>query len=288
MLEIKNMSKSFDDNVIIDNFNVCFETGKIYGILGTNGAGKSTFLRTISGIYKPTKGEVKLDGEDVFCNELPKSEIIYIPDENVYFPEKSIDSSIKFFSNIYGEYDKGLYEELKKLFGLDTKKDVKSFSKGMKKQALLMIHLVFKPKYVIFDETFDGLDPFIRVKLKEFLIGLVEELGICLIVSTHNISDIENLIDELIIINNKTLVLENPNEDKYLKAQLAFSNEVKIDELKLNILSNKSFGSVSTIVVKNTREELDEAIKPLNPLVYDVYQLTKEEIFIQEVEGLNE
>ncbi len=288
MLEAKKMSKYFDDRIILDNFNISFQSGKIYGLLGTNGAGKSTFLRTLSGIYEPTDGSVLLDNEIIFDNEIAKSKIIYIPDENVYFPEKSVDESIEFFSNIYGEYDKELYEKLKLLFNLDTKRDVKSFSKGMKKQALLMMHLVFKPEYIVFDETFDGLDPFIRIKLKEFLIELVEETGICLIISTHNIADIENLVDELIIINNKTLVLDNIEEEKYLKTQLAFSDDVDVYNLGLNIVNFKRFGSVYTLIVKNSREELDSMILARNPLVYDVYKLTKEELFIQEVEGENE
>ncbi len=286
MIEVKNMSKSFDSRTIIKDFNLTFDEGKIYGILGTNGAGKSTLLRTIAGIYKADSGTLLLDGSEIYENINAKSQIFYIPDENTFFPEKTIDKCIEFYKLVYKNFNTEIFEKLKELFKLETNRDIKSFSKGMKKQALLILSLSFLPKYLILDETFDGLDPLIRVKVKKFLIELVDEYGICLIISTHNITDIENLVEELIIINNQTVIVNDLTTDKYLKVQVAFPENFDINLLDLNVKSASALGSVHTIIVSNTNEEIQKVINPLNPLIFDVYPLTKEELFMLEVEGL--
>ncbi len=286
MLKVTNLCKSFETDDILSDFNLTFEQGKIYGLLGTNGAGKSTFLRTISGIYNASKGEVTLNGENIYENVQAKNSIFYIPDENTFLPEKTITKNINFYKSLYNSFDNNVFEKLKEVFKLDLNKDIKSFSKGMKKQALLMISLCFTPNYIILDETFDGLDPLIRIKVKKLLIELVESKNLCIIISTHNISDIENLIDELIIINNKELILNDLSTETYLKVQLAFSNEVDIHNLGLTIKTYSKLGSVHTLICKNTEEEIKNAINPLNPLVFDIYPLSKEELFITEVEGL--
>ncbi len=286
MLEIKNLSKSFDDENILSNFNLIFEKGKIYGLLGTNGAGKSTFLRTISGIYNANSGVVTLDGANIYENIVAKGKIFYIPDENSFLPEKTIQKNINFYKSFYNTYDEQIFEKLQEVFKLDINRDIKTFSKGMKKQALFMVSLCFTPEYIILDETFDGLDPLIRVKVKKLLIELVEEKNFCIIISTHNISDIENLVDELIIINNNEVIVNNLSTEIYLKLQLAFSKEVDINNLGLEIVNSKKLGSVITIICKNSEEEIKEVINPLNPLVFDIYHLTKEELFLTEVEGI--
>lgn len=286
MIEVINLSKSFDDKLVIDNLNLVFEKNKIYGILGINGAGKSTLLRTISAIYKADKGNVTMDNEEIFENISKKSKIFYIPDENVHFPEKNIEKCIAFYKNFYNSFDEELFNRLKEVYNINTKSDIKSFSKGMKKQAQLIISISFSPEYLILDETFDGLDPLIRTKTKKLLIDLVDEKGMCLIISTHNVSDIENLIDQLVIINNKNVIINNLDSNKFLKIQLVLQNEIDINTFGLNIKSHSQLGRVHTIIVENTNEEVDKIILPYIPVVYDIHALTKEEIFMAEVEGL--
>lgn len=288
MLEVKNLYKSFDDNLILENISLNFETSKIYGILGINGAGKSTILRTLSGIYIGDKGCVTLDNEDVYENIKAKSEIFYLPDENTYLPCETIDSNIKYYKTIYNTFDNDLYESLNDLFKLDTKKSLKSFSKGMKKQAQLMITLSFVPRYLILDETFDGLDPLIRIKIKKYLIDIVEEKNICIIISTHNISDIENLIDFLVIVNNKKVEVSNVfdgENEKYFKAQLCFKGDFDINDIKLNFKEKNKIGSIHTIIFENSKEEIEREINKHNPIVFDITNVTKEEFFMLEVEG---
>ncbi len=288
MIKVSNLTKSFDSNLILENINIAFEKSKIYGLLGTNGAGKSTLLRTISGIYKPNVGEVTLDDKNVFENTTAKREIFYIPDENIFLPRKTIDSNVSYYKTIYKNFDQNVFDKLQELFNLDIKKDIRRFSKGMKKQAILLISLSFTPKYIILDETFDGLDPLIRLKVKKFLIALVEEKELCIIVSTHSISDIEHLADEIIIVNNKSILYKKTQEnenDRFLKVQICFKEETDLQSLNLNIKKATTIGSINTIVFENTYEEIEKVITPLEPIIFEVCNLTLEEIFTYEVEG---
>ncbi len=289
MLRAENLTKKFSNVKILDNINIEFAPAKIYGILGTNGAGKSTLLRTLSGIYKSDGGKATLNNSDVYENIDAKSQIFYIPDEEAFFPKHNITECIKFYKTLYSTFDIEIYNSLHALFKLDEKRDIKSFSKGMKKQALLLITLSFVPKYIILDETFDGLDPLIRVKVKKFLIELVEDKDICLIVSTHNISDIESLVDTLIIVNeNKVLINDSFDDEdqKYYKVGVCFKNEFDVNTLGLNVKDIKTLGSIYTIIFENEKSEIEKAIRQLNPIVFDIVPLTKEELFMLEVEGL--
>ncbi len=289
MIKIQNLTKNFSNIKILDDISLEFEPSKIYGILGTNGAGKSTLLRTIAGIYKADKGMVLLNNRNVFENIDAKSEIFYIPDEEAYFPKNNISDCIKYYKVLYKSFDNEVYNTLQDLFKLDQNRDIKSFSKGMKKQALLLITLSFVPKYIILDETFDGLDPLIRMKVKKQLIDLVEEKQICLIVSTHNISDIENLVDTLIIVNkNKVLINDNfdDKDQKYYKVGVCFKENFDVNTLPLQIKDVKTLGSIYTIIFENKKEDIEKEINSLNPIVFDIVPLTKEELFMLEVEGL--
>lgn len=288
MLEVKNLYKNFDDNSILESINLSFEEKKIYGILGTNGAGKSTLLRTIAGIYKPNDGRIVLNGNDVFENIDAKAQIFYIPDENIYLPRRNIVKCLAFYKSIYNSFDQEIFDSLQELFNLNLEKDIKSFSKGQKKQAILLLTLSFNPSYVILDETFDGLDPLVRIKVKKYLIELAESKNICLIVSTHSIGDIENLADEIIVINDKTVSFKKNQQkesNKFLKVQLCFNDDVDLNELPLSIKKSTTVGSVTTVIFENSIEEITDIIKPLNPLVFDISPLTLEEIFMFEVEG---
>ncbi len=288
MIKVSNLSKSFDNKIILENINITFLKSKIYGLLGTNGAGKSTLLRTMSGIYKADKGTVTLENTNIFENTDAKSKILYIPDENIFLPRKSITANINYYKCFYKNFDQKIYDDLKNIFKLDVNKNINTFSKGMKKQAILLISLSLNPSYIILDETFDGLDPLIRVKIKKYLLALVEEKGLCIIVSTHSISDIENLADEIIIVNDKSISykkIQLEDNNKFYKAQLCFNEDIDFSSLNLNIKKFTKLGSIYTVIFENTINEIEEVINPLNPLVFDVCNLTLEETFMYEVEG---
>lgn len=289
MIAVKNLTKKFDKYTILENINCTFESGKIYGILGTNGAGKSTLLRTITGIYKADNGTVTLDNNLIYENINCKKQIFYIPDEDVFFPKSTVNDNIELYKSFYDSFDNEVYNSLSSLFNLDCNRDIKSFSKGMKKQALLLITLSFIPKYVLLDETFDGLDPIIRVKLKKFLIELVDEKNLCLIISTHNINDIENLIDTLIIVTESKIVINDIFDDeqqKYYKAGVSFKEEIDLNQIPLNIKNITSLGAIHTIIFQNSKEDIAQILNKFDPIVLEIVPLTKEELFILEVEGL--
>lgn len=290
MLQITNLNKNFGDVNIIENISLTFLPQKIYGILGTNGAGKSTMLRTIAGIYKQDSGTITYNNEEVYENVIAKQNIFYIPDENIYLPRNTIKSNLSYYKNIYGEdmFSKDVFERLQVLFNLDINKDIKSFSKGMRKQAILLLSLSFTPEYLILDETFDGLDPLIRIKVKKFLIELCYEKNMCLIISTHSISDIENLANEVIVLNDKTVSIQKNDateNNKYYKVQLALKTDIDLESLPLNIKNVTKLGSIYTIIFENSVEEIENAISKLSPLVFDICTLSLEELFMYEVEG---
>lgn len=285
MLKIENLCKNFDNTPILENIDITFETGKIYGLLGTNGAGKSTLLRTISGIYKPTSGSVKLDSNDVYENELCKSEIFYIPDENIFLPRKNINKCLDFYKVFYSNFNEKVFNELQDIFNLDLSKDIKSFSKGMKKQAMLLMVLSFTPKYIILDETFDGLDPIVRLKVKKYLISLAFDENICLIVSTHSITDIENLADEIIFLDKKSVtyhIKQNNDEydDTHYKVQVCFETDIDDLNSSLNILHHSKIGSVNTFILNNSKSDITEIIGKYNPIIFDINSLSVEETFM--------
>lgn len=288
MLKIKNLYKSFDDAQILEDISLTFEPSKIYGLVGINGAGKSTMLRTLAGIYKPTEGSVTLDNEEVYENINAKNQIFYIPDEEVFLPCDTIEKNIAYLKTIYKNFDENIYSYLNNLFKLDKNKSLKSFSKGMKKQALLLITLSFTPKYIILDETFDGLDPLIRANVKKYLIELVEEKNLCILISTHSIADIENLADDLIILNNKNISVSNMLSEetrKYNKIQVCFKDKnFDTNTLELNIKHIKQLGSIYNITAMNTKNEIEQEINKYNTAIFDIFDVSKEEFFILEVE----
>ncbi len=205
MLEVKNLVKKFDEKVVLANINYSFENGKIYGLVGINGAGKSTLLRTMAGIYKGTTGEVTYNSENVYDSKVAKANIFYLPDETYSIIQPTIEKYIVFYEKIYGKRRQERYEKLKEFFDLDINAKIVKFSKGMKKQALLFIFLCFDMEYLLLDETFEGIDPVIKSKITRLLLEEVESRGLTLIISSHNINELETMCDEILLLNKNKL-----------------------------------------------------------------------------------
>ncbi len=286
MLKIENLSKSFDNKLIYKDISIIFEEQKIYSIFGINGAGKSTFLRTISGIFIQDSGNITLDGRDVQKDTSCKEDIFYIADEEINFPRKNIDECIEFYKCFYRTFSRETFVGLQEIFKLNTKENINNFSKGMKKQAILLTILPFLPKYLILDETFDGVDPLIKVKLKKYLIDLVETENITLIVSSHNISDIENFADDFYVLDKNTLMVNFiENIENYQRVEFLLPDGILLESLGLNVLESRKIGRSYSLLVKNKKEEIFSKLNAFNVTDIELSEITKEELFLQEVEG---
>ena len=290
MLKINNISKSFKDKKVLDNLSLEVNDSSIFGLVGVNGAGKSTLLRCVSGIYKSDEGNVELDGVDTFLNEDIRRDIFFVSDDPFY-PMSSNIRALKEFYSTYYVIDEDVYHRVLKEFKLDEDKPISSFSKGMKRQALLLFALAIKPKLLLLDEAFDGLDPLVRVTLKKALYQYIEDNESTIIISSHNLKELEDICDSFGILENGKIstygdLLESKsNINKY---QLAFKKD--IDESvfdQFDILHKSKEGSVYSLVIKGNKEEIIKQLKKLKPVILDTLNVNFEELFIYEHEGGN-
>lgn len=290
MLKINNISKSFKDKKVLDNLSLVVNDSSIFGLVGVNGAGKSTLLRCVSGIYKSDEGNVELDGVDTFLNEDIRRDIFFVSDDPFY-PMSSNIRALKEFYSTYYVVDEDVYYRVLKEFKLDEDKPISSFSKGMKRQALLLFALAIKPKLLLLDEAFDGLDPLVRVTLKKALYQYIEDNESTIIISSHNLKELEDICDSFGILENGKIstygdLLESKsNINKY---QLAFKKD--IDESvfdQFDILHKSKEGSVYSLVIKGNKEEIIKQLKKLKPVILDTLNVNFEELFIYEHEGGN-
>lgn len=290
MLEIINVTKSFDDKKVLDSINLEIKKGSIFGLVGVNGAGKSTLLRCISGIYKANEGCVKFDGINTFENEEIRKSIFFANDDP-YYPVASNIKALKQFYSSYYPLDEQMYQDVLKMFNLDEKKPINSFSKGMKRQTLLLFALAVKPKLLLLDEAFDGLDPIVRHNLKKALYNFIEDNDATVIISSHNLKELEDICDSYGILENGKIstygdLLESKqNINKY---QLAFNSPIDEEVFKqFNVLHMNKEGSVYSLVIKGDREEVVNKLQELNPVILDTLSVNFEELFIYEHEGGN-
>lgn len=290
MLKIDNVSKSFSDKEVLKDLSLSINEGSIFGLVGVNGSGKSTLLRCVAGIYKCDKGNVYFNEEDTYLNERIRKDIFFVNDDP-YYPMASNIKTLKEFYSAYYQIDKQAYHKFLDLFHLDENKSINSFSKGMKRQTLLLFALAIKPKLLLLDEAFDGLDPIVRFNLKKSLYDFIEENNSIIIISSHNLKELEDICDSYGILEDKTIstygdLLESKqNINKY---QLAFKNE--IDESffdQFDILHKSKEGSVYTFVIRGDKTEICSKLNQLNPIVFDTLQVNFEELFIYEHEGGN-
>ena len=200
MIEVKNITKKFGDFTALDNVTCTIPEGCIFGMVGSNGAGKSTLLRLISGVYQPDGGEILIDGEPVWENKTIKSQIAYVPDELFFLGGATMERMAKLYAAAYPTFDKKRFAELAESFGLDVKKPVSTFSKGMRRQASTILALSSRPKYIFFDETFDGLDPIMRTLVKKLICNDVLERNATAIITSHSLRELEDTCDQLALL----------------------------------------------------------------------------------------
>ncbi len=286
MLEVKDLVKKFDEKIVLDNINYSFEKGRIYGLVGINGAGKSTLLRTMSGIYKGTSGEVTYNGENVYDSKVAKANIFYFPDENYTILQPTIEKYIEFYEAIYGKRNQERYEKLKDFFDLEIDGKIARFSKGMKKQAFLFINLCFDVEYLLLDETFEGIDPVIKSKITRLLLEEVEERDITLVISSHNINELETICDEILLLNDNKLENNEAERANMYRVQIGFREQTSfVSSDKIKILKTEQRGSVYNLIVGGDLEDVNEYFENLNPAILDVFSLSAEEMMIYKVEN---
>ena len=287
MIEIKNLSKSFSDKEVLKNLSLTIEDGKVFGLVGINGAGKSTLLRLISGIYKADRGNVLVDGVVAYENEKIKKDFFFLPDEPFYSVNTTPKSLIEIYKSFY-DLDENKYFEYLDYFKLPIKKKMNNFSKGMKRQVFISLALAIKPKYLLLDEAFDGLDPLARLACKRAIIELVEEKSTTVIISSHSLRELEDICDSYGLLDNKSIASSGDIVDaieSIHKYQVAFEVVPNIEELGLEIKSCSIDGRVVKLVVKEDYESFCSKISKFNPLLIDEISIDFEELFIIEVES---
>ena len=287
MIEIKELKKSFGGFQALDGLSLTVPTGSVYGLVGPNGAGKTTAIKHLTGVYRQDSGEVLLDGAPVFENPAAKEKIAYIPDEIYFFPQAGVKDMAAFYKGVYPKFSEDRYRKLGEAFGLDEKAPIKRFSRGMQKQAAFRLAMSLMPEVLVLDEPVDGLDPVMRRQIWTLLLADVAERGMTVLVSSHNLRELEDVCDHVGIIHaGKTLVERSLSElqDNMVKVQLVLPEGAPLPE-GLNILHESRVGQVRTLILRGRSEEISAAVAAAGPLFYDLLPLTLEEIFIYELGG---
>ena len=287
MIKVNQLCKSFDGFKALDNLNINVPKGAVYGLVGPNGAGKSTVIRHITGIYRQDSGEVLVDGQPVYENVAVKSRMAYIPDDIFYYTQASINDMKTFYSSIYPNFSQARFEELGEIFKLDRKHLMRRLSKGMQKQAAFWLTMSMCPEVIILDEPVDGLDPVMRRQVWSILLSDVAERGTTVLVSSHNLRELEDVCDHVGIMNHGKMLVErslDQLQDNIVKIQLAFDDKGRLPE-DLEILHQSSTGRLQQLILRGRAEEISARIMAANPLFLDVVPLSLEEIFIYELGG---
>ena len=290
MIEITNVSKQFGNIQVMQNVTATIQRGSIFGLIGSNGAGKSTLLRMLAGIYRPDQGEITIEGEQVYENEAIKQRIFYISDDQFFFQNATIESMAAYYRTVYQRFSDEKLQQLVGLFKLDSKRKLNTFSKGMQKQAHIILALACQPDYLLCDETFDGLDPVMRQAVKRILADAVLDYQMTPIIASHNLRELEDICDHIGLLHQGGIVFEREMDDLRLnihKVQCAFAEaKGKEDFAALDVVNFEQRGSLSTLVIRGDSKKTEEVIKAMQPLYMELLPLTLEEIFITEMEAL--
>lgn len=291
MLEAKHVVKTFDGFRALDGLTMTVPTGAVYGLVGPNGAGKSTIIRHLAGIYRQDSGEVLLDGQPVYEDPAVKRRMTVIGDDWYYFPQANIREMAHFFAGLYPAFSWERYEKLKQVFPLDEKMMLRRMSKGMQKQAAFWLTVCCMPEYLILDEPVDGLDPVMRRQVWSLLLGDVAERGTTVLVSSHNLRELEDVCDHVGILDHGRVLLErslSDLQDNTVKLQVAYPGVTEpVLPAELNILHRSHVGRVYTYIVRGSREDILRRMQITEPVLLESIPLTLEEIFIYELGGMD-
>lgn len=289
MIEIHDLIKKFDTFPVLDHTTMHVPKGCVYGLVGPNGAGKTTILNHITGIYKPDSGEILIDGEPIWENIHAKAKIAYIPDDIFYFGSFSTKDMMKYYKSIYPEFNMERFEKLAEAFpSIDIKRPIRRLSKGMQKQSAFWLALCVNPSILILDEPVDGLDPVMRRQIWGLIMSDVAEHNTTVLVSSHNLRELEDVCDYVGILNQGKIMLERSLAElqgTICKVQIAFENDVPEWPADLNILHETVLGRIHTLIVQASPALAEKLLAPLSPILLEPIPLSLEEIFIYELGG---
>ena len=287
MIEVRDLYKSFDGFQALKGLNINVPKGAVYGLVGPNGAGKSTVIRHLAGIYRQDSGEVLIEGQPVFENVELKERIAYIPDDIFYYSQANIRDMMHFYRSIYKNFSMERFEKLGQVFSIDPKTPMRKLSKGMQKQVGFWLTLSCCPDYIILDEPVDGLDPVMRRQVWSLLLADVAERGVTVLVSSHNLRELEDVCDHVGIMDHGKLLLErslSQLQDNIVKVQLALP-EGKELPADLELVHESRTGRLRQLIIRGNEEELSAKLMAAEPLFMDMLPLSLEEIFIYELGG---
>ena len=289
MLKANDLVKRFGDTIALDGLNTEIGRGCIYGLVGPNGSGKSTLMRLMCGVYRPDGGSITLEGEPVFENIAAKDRILYLSDD-LYFPPKStVEELAAFYRGLYSGFSTETYQKLCGCFPLEVKKSLSTFSKGQRRQAALLAALCCHADYLLLDEAFDGLDPVIRLMVKKLLAEEIAERGATVVISSHNLRELEDLCDQIGLLSAGRLLFEKDIDVLKLgfcRVQAAYDHPVDWEAAGLSILDKKERGKLVSLLVRGTAEETLAVLEAQRPLFAEALPMTLEEVFIGEMEAV--
>ena len=292
MIEVKKLVKTFDGFTALDSATLTVPKGAVYGLVGPNGAGKSTLLRHITGVYKQDSGQVTVCGIPVFENRHAKERIVSIPDDWFYYNQSTIREMAKLYAGMYPQFDGGRFEKLRELFHLPEKKPIRRMSKGMQRQAAFWITMSCLPEYLVLDEPVDGLDPVMRRQVWQVLLDDVSARGTTVLLSSHNLRELEDVCDHVGIMDKGKVLLErtlSDLQDNTVKLQVAYKTaEEPTLPTELQILHHSQVGRVHTYIMRGNSEEICRRMQITEPVLLEAIPLTLEEIFIYELGGADD
>lgn len=288
MIKVENVEKYYGKIKALNGVSLTVKDGSIYGLIGTNGSGKSTVLRAMAGIFRPEKGKIEIDGENIYENPILKRRIVYISDDQFIIPSSTAEDVKDFYKNMYPNFDTEEFDKLTDRFSLDRKRQITGFSKGMKKQLDIISAVSSRPDYIYLDETFDGLDPVVREEVKRMLAYESAERGMSSVIASHNLREIEDICDAISLLHKGDVVISNDIDSiktEYIKIQAIFTEEKNEEDFKeLSVVNLSRSGSFYTIIARSDSFLAEHIVKSFSPVFYEVIPLTLEEVFITEME----
>ena len=289
MIEVGGVVKRFDGFAALDGATLTVPSGSVYGLVGPNGAGKSTLIRHLTGIYRQDAGDIRVDGEPVWENPALKARIAAIPDDWYFFLQASVRDMMRFYQGFYSRFSSERYVQLRQAFpDVNERKPIRALSKGMQKQAAFWLTLCCMPDYLILDEPVDGLDPVMRRQVWSLILGDVADRGTTVLISSHNLRELEDVCDHVGIMNHGKVLLERPLDqlqDTMVKLQVVFPEGTEEVPAELPVLHASKTGRIYTLIMRMNAQEATERLTKYQPLLVDAVPLTLEEIFIYELGG---
>lgn len=290
MIELKGVTKNFDNFKALENIDLTIPKGSAFGLLGSNGAGKSTILRLLSGIYKAEDGNVLIDGEEVYDNIPIKQKVFFINDETIQFSNFTLNELKNFYKGFYPNFSQELFEKLRNSINLPLNKKLSQFSKGMKRQAIVITALACQTDYLLLDEAFDGLDPTMRIIVKRMIVDAIIDRDLTTIISSHNLKEINEVCDTVALLHEGKIIFSKDLDSvkgNIHKIQTAFPESYTAEDFSgLQIMHFEKNQSIYYMIIKGDEDEIRKQLAPKNPLILDVIPLSLEEIFIYEMEVL--